>query len=124
MTGTHDAEGRATLAGTDVVLRVRNMRRAMGCADAGATVVGTDCLSNYQVGMSLATPGRSKHILRRWKLVQQRVREGDVVLVHVNDAAMPADFLTKWLAKKKLEASVARATNSKNAVPVKGTSEA
>ena len=30
---------------------------------------------------------------------------------------MPADFLTKWLAKKKVAESLARATNSKNAVP-------
>ena len=29
---------------------------------------------------------------------------------------MPADFLTKWVPRAKLEASVARATNSRNAV--------
>jgi len=125
MTGTHDAEGRATLAGTDVILRLRNVQRAMGCLDAdAATVVGTDCLSNYQMAMQLAVPGRTKHILRRWKLVQERIAEGDVVLVHVPDAGMPADFLTKWLPRKKLEASLARASNFVNALPAAGPTEA
>ena len=67
--------------------------------------------------MKLAVPGRTKHILRRWKLVQERVAEGDVVLVHVPDAGMPADFLTKWLTKRKLEASIARASNARTALP-------
>ena len=37
--------------------------------------------------------------------------------MHVPDAGMPADFLTKWLPKRKLEASIARASNSRNALP-------
>ena len=81
-------------------------------------MIGTDCLSNFQIAMGLAAPGRIKHILRQWKVVQERIKAADVQLLRIGDADMPADFLTKWLPKKKLEASLARATNAVNAVPL------
>ena len=60
MTGTHDAEGRATLAGTDVVMRMRNIKRAMGCLDADATPVG----SRLQV-IAYAYATRHVHTVRK-----------------------------------------------------------
>ena len=56
--------------------------------------------------------------VRRWHWLRQQISMGRVRLVHVRDADMPADFLTKWLPAKKLEASLERATNSRNAVAV------
>ena len=40
---------------------------------------------------------------------------GEVNLVKVADADMPADFLTKWLASPKVRRSVAYATNERAA---------
>ena len=34
--------------------------------------------------------------------------------LHVGDAEMPADFLTKWVSAKKLERSLAYVTNQAN----------
>ena len=38
--------------------------------------------------------------------------EGECTVIKVPDAAMPADFLTKWLGAAKLNKSIAYATNS------------
>ena len=43
--------------------------------------------------------------------------DGDCKLVHVDGASMPADFLTKRVEQKKVDQSVAYATNARNAVP-------
>ena len=40
---------------------------------------------------------------------------GEVTLAKIDDANMPADFLTKWLAAAKVKASVAYATNARAA---------
>ena len=34
---------------------------------------------------------------------------------HIPDEQMPADFLTKWIGQKKLDKSIAYATNSRRA---------
>ena len=39
-------------------------------------------------------------------MLQQRVADGEINLKWISDAGNPADFLTKWVSKKKLEASV------------------
>ena len=44
----------------------------------------------------------------------ERVAANKVKLVHVGDAEMPADFLTKWVPAKKLERSLAYVTNQAN----------
>ena len=38
-------------------------------------------------------------------------------LVHIDGASMPADFMTKKLERKKIDVSVAYATNVHNVVP-------
>ncbi|KAL1499518.1 hypothetical protein AB1Y20_011721 [Prymnesium parvum] len=50
---------------------------------------------------------RSKHLLRRYFVLMQRIQAGEIKVVHVKDVANPADFLTKWVPAKKLRASVA-----------------
>jgi len=80
------------------------------------TTIGTDNSSNYQMALGQASAGRSKHIYRKWKLIKQRLAKAAIRLAEVPDKDMPADFLTKWVPRAKLEASVARATNSRNAV--------
>ena len=69
-------------------------------------------LANHKVGSGIGGPTRSKHFLRRYHSLKQRIREGDAVLVHVPDPQMPADFLTKWIPSAKLEASLRYACNS------------
>ena len=52
-----------------------------------------------------------------WRTLMQRIVEGECKLVHIDGASMPADFMTKKLEQKKVDASVRYATNSLNEVP-------
>ena len=44
--------------------------------------------------------------------LQRRMSEGECTVIKVPDAAMPADFLTKWIPNAKLEASLRYACNA------------
>ena len=69
-------------------------------------------MANQKVGSGLGCPTRSRHFLRRYHALKQRIAAGEVTLRHISDAQMPADFLTKWIPKPKLEASLVYVTNS------------
>ena len=89
----------------------------MGAVSELPAVITTDSTSNWQVATRHASATRSRHALRRWRVLSQRILDGECKLVHVDGTAMPADFMTKQVDKKKLEASIAYASNSTNAVP-------
>ena len=82
----------------------------------GPIIVGTDSLPNGQVARRQGAPARVKHTLRLWETFTRRMREGMVRLVHVPDAEMPTDFLTKWVPKQKVKASIAYLTNIWNRI--------
>ena len=75
-------------------------------------MISTDNLANHKVGSGVGGPTRSKHFLRRYHSLKQRIRSGEVALVHVPDPQMPADFLTKRIPRAKLEHSLRYACNS------------
>ena len=50
--------------------------------------------------------------MRRYFALRQRMARGECRLVKVDDANMPADFMTKWLGGPKFRTSLAYATNS------------
>ena len=59
-----------------------------------------------------------RHCLRRYLTFLQRVKQGAVQIGHVRDTENPSDFLTKFVSKEKVAASVKFATNHPNAVTV------
>ena len=61
---------------------------------------------------SSSESARSKHFLRRYGVLKRRIEDGEVILKHVPDTQMPADFLTKWIPAAKLEQSLRYACNS------------
>ena len=69
---------------------------------------------NLRVASTSSCPSHSKHFLRRYEMLMQCVREGQIVLKHVPDVDMPADFLTKWIPSAKLDLSVVYATGAHN----------
>ena len=73
-----------------------------------------DNLSNQRVATGAGAPSRSLHFLRRYGVLKQRIRSGEVNVQHIPDEQMPADFLTKWIGQKKLDKSIAYATNSRS----------
>lgn len=94
------------------VAYAREILRALGVPPSGPTLIGTDNLANQRIASGLGCPSRSKHFLRRYFALKQRVAEGEVELRHVADEDMPADFLTKWIPAAKLEQSIAYATGA------------
>ena len=82
----------------------------LGLGDPSATVLATDNLPNMQVTNNIGSSTRSRSFLERYKSTQQRIKEGILAVVHVRDENMPADFLTKWVAARKLNKSLTYAT--------------
>ena len=76
-------------------------------------MISTENLANHKVGSGVGGPTHSKHFLRRYNVLKQRIADGEVVLKHVPDVEMPADFLTsKWVPAPKLAISLRYACNS------------
>jgi len=115
-----DSEGVASTRCAHRVLYLQQIERAMGVRDNLPTIIGTDSSSNLAVAQKQGAAARSKHSLRRWAALQRRMEDGEIHLVKLSTDVMPADFMTKFLPKKKFAASLAYATNSANAVPVHG----
>ena len=99
----------------ECVTYAREILRALRIAAEKPTVIMTDNKANLLVAKDFASASRSRHFLRRYWALQQRIARGEVNLVKADDAWMPADFLTKWVSSAKLARSVAYATNSRNA---------
>ena len=111
------AEAVGSSKGAEKLVTFREMERGVGVVDDLSAVLTTDSTSNWQVATKHAKATRSRHALRLWRTLMQRIVEGECKLVHVDGASMPADFMTKKLEQKKVEASVRYATNSLNEVP-------
>ena len=114
---TMESEAIGSSKAGEAVAYAREILRALGVPPLGPTRIGTDNKANYTVATGVGCPTRSKHFLRRYHVLRQRIASEDVRLEHVPDAQMPADFLTKWIPKPKLERSLRYATGSHNAVP-------
>lgn len=115
---SYASEGVATQYLVQKLEYVQNIEQAFGAQTTRPTVVGTDSSSNLAVGTKQgAAATRSKHTLRRWASALQRMEDKQIYLVKVDTDNMPADFLTKFLGKIKLQKSLARATNGKLALP-------
>ena len=102
----------ASSKAAEIIAYVREILRAFGTPPLGPTLLTTDNLSNQGVASGASCPSRSKHFLRRYHALQQRIRAGECTIRHINDAQMPADALTKWVSADKLKRTMRYLTNS------------
>ena len=79
----------------------------------GPTPIYTDNLANLMVAMNSGNAKGSKHFLRRYRNIQRRIEEGEAAVLKIDDENQPADFLTKWVGKAKLDASAEFAENTR-----------
>jgi hypothetical protein len=70
---TMEAEAIATGKAAEVVTFAREVGRAIGAPCDGPTLIGTDNLANLSISSGKGTPSRSKHFLRRYHVLVQRV---------------------------------------------------
>ena len=113
-----ESEAVATGKAGEIIGYAREILRAIGHAPTTPTFVGTDNAANALIASGRAIPSRSRHCLRRYLTFLQRVKQGAVQIGHVRDTENPSDFLTKFVSKEKVAASVKFATNHPNAVTV------
>ena len=66
---------------------------------------------NVLMSKNAASASKVKHAMRRYNVVMQRVRWGELKLEHVKDEHNYADWLTKAVGKEKVERSKRFATN-------------
>ena len=59
--------------------------RGLGVPPNGPTLIGTDNLANQKVGSGDGSPTRSRHFLRRYYALQQRIAQEEVTLQYVPD---------------------------------------
>ena len=116
-----ETEAIASSKAGEAISYAREIFRAFGVLDDTPTLLTTDNLSNQKVGSGVGSPTRSKHFLRRYFALQQRIAGGELALKYTPDPSMPADFLTKWIPRPKLLRSLAYATNSRHAVGADGS---
>tara|TARA_B110000046_G_C13021457_1_gene411460 strand:- start:974 stop:4489 length:3516 start_codon:yes stop_codon:yes gene_type:complete len=114
---TMESEAIGSAKAGEAVAYAREILRALGVPPLGPTRIGTDNKANYTIGNGVGCPTRSKHFLRRYYVLRQRITSEEVRLEHIPDEQMPADFLTKWIPKPKLERSLRYATGSHAPVP-------
>ena len=110
-----EAEAVGTTRAADIVSYAREILRALGVPATAPTLIGTDNLANQRVASGEGSPTKSKHFLRRYFVLKQRIASSEVIVRHVPDEHMPADFLTKWLRVDKLERSLKYVTGSTTA---------
>ena len=75
-----ESEAIGTSKAAEVISYAREILRAFGTPPDGPTLIGTDNLSNLRVASTSSCPSRSKHFLRRYEVLMQRVREKEVTL--------------------------------------------
>ena len=73
-----EAEAHATGKGGELVCYARTVLRALGVPQLTPTLLGTDNLANQRIGSSIGCPARSKHFLRRYMVLQQRVADKEI----------------------------------------------
>ena len=110
---SHECEAIATAKAGEHVSYARVVLLALGAPPAGPTVILSDNKANVLVANNAMSASRSRHFLRRYHTLQRRMAEGECRVVKIADDLMPADFLTKWVARDKLKRSVDFATNAR-----------
>ena len=109
---SHHSEAVATNKAAEQVVYAREVLRALGDISEGSTKIATDHQASMLVANDAASAKKARHFLNQYHMLQRRIQMGDIAVVKIPTALMPADFLTKWLPKKKVDLSVRYATNS------------
>ena len=111
VSSTQEGESIASNKGSEYTIVGIDTARALGDPVEGPAYVWTDNMSNALVGSTFGSATRSRYFLRNYYVLHQRVEEGTLAVGHVADTECPADCLTKWVPKDKLNRSIMYMTN-------------
>ena len=94
----------------------REVKRGFGMALQTPVFIGSDNSANVSIASGRSNPTRMRHAARRYTAFLERLAQGEVEVGHVPDEENPSDFLTKWVKKDKIGASLQYLCNTRNAV--------
>ena len=77
------------------LLTARNVLTAVGTPPQGPTFIATDNKAHMLVANSAGSSVRSRHFLKKYTIMQERLERKEITVGNVKDAQNPADFLTK-----------------------------
>jgi hypothetical protein len=100
---TTEAEYIAAVSAGQEILWLRNLFSELGYKSKGASTLYIDNQSAVAVAKNPEHHGRIKHLDLRFYWLRDVVDSGQISVVHFPTAAMPADLLTKSLARVKVE---------------------
>ena len=106
-------EAIATDKASEITITARAVLTALGVPPSGPTFVGTDNKSNMLVANKAGSSSRSRHFLRLYVMMQQRISREEIAVGHIPDPQNPSDYLTKWVNKTKFKRSNEYLTNSR-----------
>ena len=113
---SHKSECIATAKAAEVTVWGRHIMQAIGLPEPGPTPIYSDNLANVLISKGQGSPKNCKHFLRRYVVIKQRQRDGEIDVRKIADKDNPSDFLTKWVEGNKLDKSVRRLANLRNRV--------
>ena len=98
---SHHSEAVATSKAAEQVIYAREVLRALCAPVKGSTKIATDNRANLLVANDATSAKQARHFLRQYHVLQQRIQAGDIAVVKMPTAVMPADFLAKWVSGPK-----------------------
>ena len=99
---TTEAEFVAAVSAGQEMLWLRNLLSEFGYEHPSASKLRIDNLSALSVAKNPEHHGRMKHLDLRFYWLRDEVAKGRIEVVHLRTSDMPADILTKSLAKPKV----------------------
>ncbi|KAJ3013542.1 hypothetical protein NUW54_g1564 [Trametes sanguinea] len=99
---TTEAEFVAAVSAGQEVLWLRNLLTEFGFDVSAASRLRIDNLSALSVAKNPEHHGRMKHLDLRFYWLRDEVAKGRIAIEHLRTSDMPADILTKSLAKPKV----------------------
>lgn len=99
---TTEAEFVAAVSAGQEILWLRNLFTEFGFTLSSPSTLYIDNLSALSVAKNPEHHGRMKHLDLRFYWLRDEVAKGHIKVVHLRTSDMPADILTKSLAKPKV----------------------
>ena len=100
---SQETEHWGTLKLTEIAEFQRNIDAALGEDISAPILLTTDNSANQLVSNGESSAARTKHLLRRYMVIQQAVQSGHVVVRHIDTNENPTNFLTKWVGKEEFQ---------------------
>ena len=96
---SHEAEALASFRLVDVTLSTRQIQVALGVALMGPTFVGTDNKAHMLVANSAGSSVRSRHFLKKYTIMQERIKRIEIECGHVKDLEILLTFSPSGLIR-------------------------